>query len=166
MLLRLIMLTVFASMTKLEIRCAYTTDFSAMYALNLQSFREAWSEDAMRGALLGGFDVLVAEYDGVFCGYIFSCDVVDEVHIMQLAVGATWQRQGVAARLSETLLCIKSTMQSVLLELRASNKAALSLYKKLGFMVCGERKHYYAAREGDMAEHAIVMRLDMEDRHG
>lgn len=85
---------------------------------------------------------------------------------MQLAVASSWQRQGIAARLSQTLLNIKSTMQCVLLELRASNHAALSLYKKLGFETCGERKHYYTPREGMPAENAILMRLDMETIHG
>ncbi|MDQ6975458.1 MAG: GNAT family N-acetyltransferase [Mariprofundaceae bacterium] len=152
-------------MKSIDIRPAYADDFTAMHALNLQSFREAWSEDAMRGALLGGFDVLVAAHNHVLCGYILSCDTVDEVHIMQLAVHPAWQRQGIAACLSKTLLQIKSTMACMLLELRASNGAALSLYQGLGFFVCGERANYYTARGVHDAENAILMRLNMEGKH-
>ncbi len=152
-------------MKNINIRLAYAHDFDAMHALNQLSFIEAWSEDAMRGALLGGFDVLVAEADSVLCGYIFSCDIVDEVHIMQLAVHPAWQRQGIARRLSQTLLHTKRAMQCILLELRASNHAALALYQHLGFAVCGERSGYYAARHEKAAESAILMRLNMDGNY-
>jgi len=152
-------------MKNINIRLAYAEDFYAMHALNQQSFSEAWSEDAMHGALLGGFDVLVAETDGVLCGYIFSCDIVDEVHIMQLAVDPAWHRRGIASRLSQALLQTKRAMQCVLLELRASNHAALALYQYLGFTVCGERPRYYAAKNEKTAEDAILMRLNMDGNY-
>jgi|UPI0003785689 ribosomal-protein-alanine N-acetyltransferase len=152
-------------MNTISIQRACIDDFDAMYALNCASFVEAWSQDGIRGVLSGGFDVWLAKDHHQLCGYLFSCDVVDEVHIMQIAVAKAWRKQGIAIRLSQALLQDKQSMACALLELRASNTAALALYKHLGFQVCGRRKHYYAAKGGSAAEDAILMRLTIRDNH-
>jgi len=152
-------------MNAVNIRRACSDDFDALYALNCTSFAEAWSEDGIRGVLSGGFDVWLAVQNDHLCGYLFSCDVVDEIHIMQIAVAESWRKQGVAVRLSQALLQDKQTMACALLELRASNTAARALYKHLGFEVYGQRKHYYAASDGMAAEDAILMRLTIRDDH-
>ncbi|MDQ6978542.1 MAG: GNAT family N-acetyltransferase [Mariprofundaceae bacterium] len=152
-------------MFHVKIRRACADDFAAVYALNCASFAEAWSEDGIRGVLSGGFDVWLAVHNDALCGYLFSCDVVDEIHIMQIAIAESWRKQGIAVRLSQTLLQDKPVMACALLELRRSNRAARCLYERLGFDVCGQRKNYYSASNGMAVEDAILMRLTIRDDH-
>jgi len=86
--------------------------------------------------------------------------VVDEVHIMNIAIRADMRRKGMAKLLlSELIRLAKSRdMSKIWLEVRPSNKAALSLYKKMGFKKVAIRKKYYS----DTNEDAIVMALDLK----
>jgi len=93
-------------------------------------------------------------------GYICFWMVVDEVHIMNIAIRADMRRKGMAKLLlSELIRFAKSrNMSKIWLEVRPSNKAALSLYKKMGFKKVAIRKKYYS----DTNEDAIVMALDLK----
>ncbi len=92
-------------------------------------------------------------------GYICFWMVVDEVHIMNIAIRADMRRKGMAKLLlSELIRFAKSrNMSKIWLEVRPSNKAALSLYKKMGFKKVAIRKKYYS----DTNEDAIVMALEI-----
>lgn len=144
------------------IRKGVESDQQAVHAINCRCFVESWSQSGIAGAFSGGFDLYVVVQGDVLCAYILSCDILDEVHIMQVAVDDQWRRQGLAVELSQTLLAEKSSMQVVYLEVRASNIAAQTLYQGLGFTVCGQRKGYYAARKGHPAEDAVLMQLPVD----
>lgn len=104
--------------------------------------------------------------DGVLVGYSVLAPMVDEVHVLNCCVAPAWQRRGLGRRLMRqalsrvpgliTGLSADFPFASVLLEVRAGNAAALSLYRALGFSEIGRRKAYYPATAG--REDAIVMR--------
>jgi [ribosomal protein S18]-alanine N-acetyltransferase len=75
--------------------------------------------------------------------------IVDEAHITIVGIHPAYQRQGLGQVMLWTLL--KSAQQRGLeratLEVRASNRAALSLYEKFGFREAGRRRRYYADDE-------------------
>jgi polysaccharide biosynthesis protein PslH len=97
------------------------------------------------------YDLQVAEINGQIAGFLVSREVDDgEVEVLNLAVDPAFRRRGIATRLLQGLRC-----QRVFLEVRESNKVALSLYRKLGFGEIGRREKYY----DDPVETAIVMRL-------
>ena len=50
--------------------------------------------------------------------------------------------------------------EAMLLEVSAENAAALSLYRKLGFVEVGRRKAYYTHDDGTRTT-ALVMRRDL-----
>ncbi len=132
-------------------------DLVAVYQLNRQTFPESWSLEGLRDALQGGYELLLCLDGDNLAGYLLSHDVLDEVHIMQIAVAPSYRRQGIAERLSRNLLVDKAGM-SLLLEVRASNLAAQSLYEKLGFVHSGIRKAYYVPQsEGEAREDAVLM---------
>ena len=56
-----------------------------------------------------------------------------------------------------TALLVKRDVQTVFLEVRSSNEAALELYRALGFAESGRRKGYYA----DPPEDALVFRIQL-----
>lgn len=81
--------------------------------------------------------------------------ILEEAHIIMLAIHPSFQRQGLGQALLLALL--KSAhdrqLERSTLEVRDSNLAAVSLYKKFGFKEAGRRKRYYE----DTGEDALVM---------
>ena len=77
--------------------------------------------------------------------YIGIWIVVDEMHIVTLAVAPEARRQGIAEALLLSVLdlAITSNVRAVTLEVRASNLAAQELYRKYGFQRQGLRPNYY-----------------------
>ena len=92
----------------------------------------------------------VAKVGEKVIGYIGIEHVLDEAHIINLAVDPRCQRRGVGTTLVKHVL---NNAKSFFLEVRKSNKAAVKMYEKLGFQVIDERKNYYA----DNSEAALVM---------
>ncbi len=81
--------------------------------------------------------------------------ILEEAHIIMLAIHPSFQRQGLGQALLWALLksaCDRQLERSTL-EVRDSNLAAVSLYKKFGFKEAGRRKRYYE----DTGEDALVM---------
>lgn len=143
-------------------------DLASVYQLNRETFPESWSLEGLQDALNGGYELLLC-MDGQgdqakLAGYLLSHDVLDEVHIMQVAVAPSYRRRGIAEQLSRNLLLAKQGML-LLLEVRASNLAAQSLYEKLGFVHSGIRKAYYVPKhQGAAREDAVLMNYLPNDR--
>lgn len=85
--------------------------------------------------------------------------VVDELQIDNLAVAENQRQKGIATMLlTEAIKMAKGKgMNSVVLEVRASNSAALQLYNHQGFSVAGRRKNYYFNPPDD----ALTMLLNL-----
>ncbi len=132
-------------------------DVTSVCALARQCLPEAWSERNLRSSLAAGFDLLLTKQNDTLLGYLLSSDVLDEIHIMQLVVAPQHRRRGIASSLLQTLVSNSTDMNSLQLEVRASNIAARRFYHKAGFVVCGRRKNYYAASSSQTAEDAILM---------
>lgn len=87
-----------------------------------------------------------------FAGISTSIDTADVVNI---GVLPEYRRQGVGEHLFQKLeeLAILSKCDSIMLEVRESNTAAIHLYQKFGFQEIAVRKNYYS----NPIEHGIVM---------
>lgn len=141
------------------IRPADAADIKDIFALNRLSFREAWSETALQEALERGYDLRVwRTTDGRLAAYYLAQNVVDEVHILQLAVAPAWRRLGVGSELTRQVLADMRHrgMRKAFLEVRQSNRPAQQMYTQLGFKCIGRRQGYYSVR-GMHAEDALVM---------
>jgi ribosomal-protein-alanine N-acetyltransferase len=81
-----------------------------------------------------------------------------DAHITTVAVDPVVQRQGVARSIMVGLAgeAITREAQAMTLEVRASNTAAVGLYRAFGFIPAGLRRGYYPD-EGEGAADAIVM---------
>lgn len=148
-----------------NIRPATHEDIQAVFELNLTSFAEAWSYQAFEDAIVHHYDIDVwYTTHGKLLAYYLGQDVLDEVHIMQLAVDPTFRRQGFGLRLTQHILDKKrhGNTRHVWLEVRASNTAAQCLYTVLGFHITDRRKNYYTPRStGFPRENALVMYYDL-----
>jgi ribosomal-protein-alanine N-acetyltransferase len=97
----------------------------------------------------------------VVIGMIVAWLIVDEVHIATLAVQPEYRKLHIAQQLLIRILTdgYRSGAVKAFLEVRKSNLAARSLYKKFGFVESGVRKRYYQ----DNGEDAVLMNLDEFD---
>lgn len=81
--------------------------------------------------------------------------ILDEAHITLLAVDPDYRRQGLGQVLLHTLLVLARHrgMAWATLEVRVSNRAAMSLYQRFGFEAVGERPGYYQ----NPSENALIL---------
>ena len=95
-----------------------------------------------------GAEPAVAAYGGMLI-------TVDEGQITNVAVHPNHRRKGFGAAIVHALLrhAKDARLESVSLEVRASNTAAIELYKRAGFTEAGRRKGFYTKP----AEDALVM---------
>ena len=93
--------------------------------------------------------------EGKLVAYAGTWHVIDEAHITTIAVKKDYTRKHIGEALINRILedCYKEGMKYLTLEVRVSNEAAISLYKKYGFSSLGSRKGYYQ----DNNEDALVM---------
>lgn len=95
---------------------------------------------------------------GIVVGYALFWHVVDELQLLNVAVAERARRQGLGRALVRDLLAYGRTQGAarVLLEVRASNAAAIALYEGLGFTRFNVRERYYADGE-DALEMLVVL---------
>jgi ribosomal-protein-alanine N-acetyltransferase len=93
---------------------------------------------------------LVARDDDKVVGYIGIEKILDEVHIINMAVDPQYRGKGIGNRLMQHVL---NDEEVFFLEVRISNESAKKVYEKYGFKVISVRKQYYAD-----GEDALVMR--------
>lgn len=77
--------------------------------------------------------------------------MADEAHISTIAVLPCWRGLGLGERLLQTLLDRAMALDAVVatLEVRPSNQAARSLYRKYRFVEVGRRPRYYSDNQED-----------------
>jgi len=137
--------------------------------LNIEQAVQAfpWTRGNFTDALGYGYLCQVDEQDGEIRGYAILMPVIDEGELLTIGVAAAQQRKGVGrAMLREMLEAARNrNMRRVFLEVRASNDAAIALYRSAGFSQIGVRRGYY--RNADFSEDAMVMACDlMGDSNG
>jgi ribosomal-protein-alanine N-acetyltransferase len=81
--------------------------------------------------------------------------MVDEAHISTIATHPDWRRRGIGELLLLAMIdgAAEIGANIVTLEVRVSNVAAQTLYRKYGFEIAGRRKGYYS----DNGEDALIM---------
>ncbi len=79
-------------------------------------------------------------------GFLAARTGAGELHINNVAVREIYRRKGIGAALLERALRVGSARGArlALLEVRAANASAQSLYRRQGFRITGQRKNYYA----------------------
>jgi len=85
-----------------------------------------------------------------------------EAHLLNLSIGAPWQRGGRGTALLKEAAAVarKLGATNIFLEVRPSNEAGLALYRRFGFRRVAVRRDYYPADSG--REDALVLSLDLQ----
>ncbi|WP_317204709.1 ribosomal protein S18-alanine N-acetyltransferase [Janthinobacterium sp.] len=138
-------------------------DLEEVAMLEESVYPHPWSRGNFADSLASGYQAWVLrDQQGALLGYFLLMVVVDEAHLLNVAVGAALQGQGLGRfLLNQAVACARGLgMESMLLEVRPSNLRALDIYQRYGFSQIGRRKAYYPA-DNQQREDAIVMRLDL-----
>jgi len=139
-------------------------DLDEVVALEQASFPEPWTRKMFLGELRGNvFAVNVVARDGeagTLLGYILFWVVFEELHLMNLAIRQDIRRRGLGREMARHALSVGAARgaRTALLEVRASNVAAITLYEGLGFTQTGRRKGYYDCPRED----AVIMTCAMK----
>lgn len=98
--------------------------------------------------------VLVASREGLVAGFAVMRFGDDQAHLFLLAVQPEFRRTGIGRSMMAWLekSCRTAGIQQIRLEVRASNRAALMFYWKLGYRYLARIAGYYDRREA-----AVVM---------
>ena len=124
-------------------------------------FNDPWSENSIASELNNRLSCwLVAIADDKVVGYVGSQTVLGETDMMNIAIHPDYRMKGIATELISALIEALSERgsHSLMLEVRASNEPAKSLYLKLGFEAVGVRKNYYR----NPREDALILRKEWE----
>ena len=130
--------------------------------LEKQCFSDPWSLRSITSELNNPLSLwIIAEENGVVAGYVGSQSVLGEADMMNLAVAPDFRRRGIGRKLvDELVLQLKEKDVHVLvLEVRASNEAAIALYTECGFEQVGRRPNYYVHPKED----ALILRKEWKD---
>ena len=140
-------------------------DVDEVFALETSVYPHPWSRGNFLDSLASGYTgwtLRDGAGDGSLVGYFLLMTAVDEAHLLNVAVAAPRQREGIGRYLLDKIVaCARGlSMESILLEVRPSNLRALKVYERYGFGEIGRRKNYYPAHNGQR-EDAIVMRFTL-----
>jgi ribosomal-protein-alanine N-acetyltransferase len=121
-------------------------DVPALAVLERAVFPDPWSENAFREELAApGRHYLVAEQGGSIVGYGGLMVVEEDAHVVTLGVAPEHRGHGLGTRLMLALAdqALAAGAAHLTLDVRVSNAAAQSLYRRFGFERVGVRRHYY-----------------------
>jgi len=133
-------------------------DLAEVLAIETASFKTPWSETLFYNEICKAIAVSrVAKIDGKVVGYLCANIILDEGHILNLAVHPEFRSLGIASSLIKEMIEImrERDCRSVFLEVRISNEQARIMYEKYGFTLLGTRKNYYISP----VEDAVIMVL-------
>lgn len=111
-----------------------------------QSFSIPWRRETFKQEIENDkAHYFVVEKNEVVVGYVGFWKIIDEAHIMNLAVAREERCQGIANWMMKSLREMMPDMaiRAMTLEVRAGNRAAISLYQKNGFRIEAVRPSYY-----------------------
>lgn len=135
---------------ELRIRPMLKSDIKAVAAIEAAAYEFPWSADTFRSCFKARYHCWVGEYKTAVLAYGILSVVLDEAHVLNLCVSPQIQRRGYGRMIMQKLIdeAIERRVETLLLEVRPSNKPAIQLYENMGFNEAGRRKGYYPAKGG------------------
>lgn len=144
----------------IELRELVPDDLPELLALERASPSTPWSEAQWTAALADKTTaVLGARCEEELVGHAVLVRLGFDAELQAIVVAPRWRRQGLARRLLDGIIerAAGWGSETLLLEVRAGNDAALALYRRAGFIADGYRRGYYPALNGGGREDACLM---------
>jgi ribosomal-protein-alanine N-acetyltransferase len=136
-------------------------DLDDVYKLELESYTFPWTKEILRDCILYNYDSFSVFFNTKLIGYIIAKITYPETHILNLTVNESFRRKGIGKSLINIVIKDAKLRKSedIILEVRANNLEAQSLYHKLNFKHIGIRHSYYESNNG--REDAYVLKLKL-----
>lgn len=128
-------------------------------------YSNPWSRELLANEFKKNVSFRLAVRAGdLLVAHSFNHLVIDELHVLNLAVDPQWRCRGVGTLLLGSVLAGARERggRNAYLEVRTSNSTAQSLYERFGFRRVGVRHRYYA----DNQEDALVYVCDLKNTGG
>jgi ribosomal-protein-alanine N-acetyltransferase len=146
----------------MRLRDMAEADLDAVLRIEREVHAHPWTRGNFGDAIRSKYQCKAYENDsGEMFGYAVMMLAVDEAELLNIAIALRQQRHGWGRKLLDEMLVLarRSGMRRVVLEVRASNKGAIMLYRDAGFADIGLRRDYYQRDNG--REDAILMGKDL-----
>ena len=106
------------------------------------------------------YRIITAKDRGEYAGHAVFLITGNAAEIVSVAVSEHKRKQGFGRALLEEIKsrCKEENISEILLEVRISNIAAISLYEKHGFEKIAQRRHFYEKPDED----AYTMKYELE----
>jgi [ribosomal protein S18]-alanine N-acetyltransferase len=149
----------------LKFRPMLVSDVATVIQVENNAYDFPWSEGIFQDCLRVGYECWLAIVDNSITGHAIISIAADESHILNITIAKQFQNRGYGKKFIEFLITIAANkkVNTLLLEVRPSNKSAISCYNATGFNEIGCRKNYYPATEG--REDALLYALDISHRY-
>jgi ribosomal-protein-alanine N-acetyltransferase len=131
-----------------QVRLLAPADVEAVVAIqgNCEEIAQwtMWDYDRVARGEMAGW---VADDEGTLAGFLVARRVAADVEILNFAVRTESRRRGIGAALLRAVMDWGKSFpaEKAMLEVRASNLAALRFYERFGFRLAGRRPRYYSA---------------------
>jgi len=146
-----------ADLGGLAVRDMQTCDLTQILAIEANAQASPWGRLSFEESLTKGYCCRVIEVSGAaisgtpesqllnIVAYHVVCEIVDELHILNVVTAPQTQGLGLGHMLMADILEIakRKNVAKLFLEVRASNTVAQSLYLKWQFTQIALRKSYY-----------------------
>lgn len=125
-------------------------DLALVCDIERRSYEFPWSHGVFRDCLLAGYHCVVLLRGDRVAGYGVLSIAAGEAHILNICVDPAYRALGYGEKILDDVLmrARRLSVQQILLEVRPSNRAAIALYKKKGFVQVANRPAYYQAHDG------------------
>ena len=144
-----------------DIRPMIEDDLVAVVAIEAASYFTPWKREHFQSEIEARYSwPFVAVEGGAVVGYVCLMSLFEEAQILNIAVLPGQRGRGIARILLEFafLQALEKGAETVALEVRATNTAAIKLYEWIGFRRTGVRLKYY---EG--VDDALLMEKSLKE---
>ncbi len=150
---------------EIAIRAMEEDDLDEVLSIENASFPSPWSRALFLAELksIHSFPMVAVDSGERVVGFVCPMLVIDEGHILDVAVDPGFRGKGIGRLLVKRVLdeCQLQGAKFISLEVRTSNSTAISLYRQLGFIVNGQRRAYY-----ENGEDALLMEYEFSNDKG
>ncbi|MEQ6890300.1 ribosomal protein S18-alanine N-acetyltransferase [Halomonas sp. CS7] len=150
--------------TETTLRPLEIDDLAVLTTLEQAHQHDPWTP-AQLEAVLGDAEARVVgvEQETRLVGHAVVVRLPFDAELQAILVAGDCRRQGLAGRLLDAVIEAARGwgVERLLLEVRASNVAAIGLYRRAGFNEDGRRRGYYPPLAGRAREDALLMSLPL-----
>ena len=134
----------------LSIRKMSFHDLQGVYDIEKLSNPTPWSKTSFSDCLRGFYQNLIVTLDKEQVAFCIMTINFTESHLLNISVHPNYRNQGIGEILLQVSekKAIKKGITDIFLEVRESNKNAISFYKKNKYRYVGIRKNYYKLNSG------------------